>query len=80
MYSVTSNRRADWMQSAAIMFARRTRELGLEIFGDREARHQGFQGMFMNICPAIRVAADLRLQPIDVPELGRGGMCIEEIV
>src|SRR5271170_8505 len=36
--------------------------------------------MLMNIGSTVRVACDLILQPVDVPEFGRCGMRVEEIV
>jgi len=51
-----------------------------ELSGYREARHEGLEGMLVDICPPVRVAADLGMQPIDIPELGRGRVGIEQIV
>src|SRR5271155_3565301 len=53
---------------------------GPELFGYREACHEGLERMFVDICPPVRVAADLGLQPIDIPELGRGRVGVEQIV
>ncbi len=36
--------------------------------------------MFMDIGAAVRVGADLGLQPIDIPEFGRRRMGVEQIV
>ena len=53
---------------------------GPELFGNSKARHDGFERMFMDIGPTVRVGADLVLQSIDIPEFGRGRVGIEEIV
>ena len=36
--------------------------------------------MLVNVGPPVRISADLGLQPIDVPELRRGRVRVEEIV
>src|SRR5271168_470917 len=53
---------------------------GSELFGDRKTRHEGLDRMFVDIRSTVRVGADLVLQPIDIPELGRCCVGVEQIV
>src|SRR5271163_2068968 len=49
-------------------------------FGDRQARHGGLERVFVNIGAPVRVAANFILQSIDIPELGRRGVSVQQIV
>src|SRR5271163_4958020 len=53
---------------------------GSELLGDRETRHDGLERMFVDIGSPVRVSTNLVLQPIDIPELGRGCVGVEQIV
>ena len=37
--------------------------------GNREARHEGLERVFVDVGATVRIAVDLGLQPIDIPEL-----------
>src|ERR1700691_2048336 len=49
-------------------------------FRDREANHDRLEGMFMDVGPGVRVGGNFPLQPIHVPELSGGSVCIQDVV
>src|SRR5271155_105675 len=52
----------------------------LELLRERNPDHQGLERMLVDIGAPVRIGSNLGLQTVDVPELGRRRVSVEQIV